>query len=138
MFAFEGGFDLWAVDFGLSGSNVLHNANPDGDALDNLAEYALGSNPTNGADRGYVPVIGTSEQNGTNWFEYVYARRRDAALRGVGYAVEASSNLLAAAWSTNGVAEIGAGSLDSDFESVTNRVPLDAEGFIRLMIELAE
>jgi hypothetical protein len=134
-FRFEGGFDLWAVDFGLSGSNVLHNANPDGDALDNLAEYALGGNPTNGADRGYVPVIGTSEQNGTNWFEYVYARRRDAA---VDYTVEASSNLLTAAWSTNGVAETGTGSLDSDFESVTNRVPLEAEGFVRLMIELAE
>jgi hypothetical protein len=56
----------------------------------------------------------------------------------VGYTVEASSNLLAAAWSTNGVAETGTGSLDSDFESVTNRVPLEAEGFVRLMIELAE
>jgi hypothetical protein len=131
-------YEAWSADFDLSGSNALYNANPDGDALDNLAEYALDGNPTNASDRGHVPTFGTHDENGTNWFEYVYARRRDAASRGLDYTVEAASNLLSAAWSTNNVTETGAVSLDSDFESVTNRVPLDAEGFMRLMIELVE
>jgi hypothetical protein len=131
-------YETWSADFDLSGSNALYNANPDGDVLDNLAEYALDGNPTNSSDRGHVPVLGTHDENGTPYFEYVYARRRDAATRGLDYTVEAASNLLSAAWSANNVTETGAGSLDSDFESVTNRIPLDAEGFMRLMIELVE
>jgi hypothetical protein len=128
----------WADGFGLSDSNAVSSANPDGDVLDNLGEYALGGNPTNGSDWGHVPTFGTHDDNGTNWFEYVYARRRDAAVRGLNYTREATTNLLTAAWSTNGVFEIDSGTIDSDFELVTNRIPLNAEGFLRLMIELAE
>ncbi|VGO18383.1 discoidin domain-containing protein [Pontiella sulfatireligans] len=128
----------WADGYGLTGTHAVYDADPDGDVLDNLSEYALDGNPTNGSDRGHIPVLGTFGENGTYWFEYVYARRNDAAARGLNYTVEATSNLVSAAWSTNTIAETGAGSLDSDFESVTNRIPLDAEGFMRLMIEFVE
>jgi len=128
----------WAGGYGLTGSNAVYNADPDGDARDNLGEYALGGNPTNASDRGYVPTFGTLEENGTNWFEYVYARRTDAAARGLNYTVEATSNLVSAAWSTNGITEVDSGIIDGDFESVTNRIPLDGQGFLRLMIELIE
>ncbi len=131
-------YEEWSADFKLSGSNALFSANPDGDVLDNLGEYAMGGNPTNGSDRGHVPTFETFGESGTNWFEYVYARRRDAAARGLEYTVEATSNLVSAAWSTNNITETGAGSLDSDFESVTNQIPLDAQGFMRLMIEFVE
>jgi hypothetical protein len=128
----------WADGFGLTGSNALYDADFDGDALNNLGEYAMGGNPTNGFDLGHLPSAGTAPQNGTNWFEYVYARRRDAVVRGLDYTVEATSNLVSEAWSTNNVTEIDSGIIDDDFESVTNRIPLGAEGFIRLMIELVE
>jgi sialate O-acetylesterase len=131
-------FGQWTVEFGLSGSNALHGANLDGDALDNLAEYALGGNPTNGLDRGYVPVTGTSEENGTNYFEYVYARRREAAAHGLRYVVKSASNLVDAAWSTNSIIRTGIGQMDNDFEWVTNQVPLSAEGYVRLIIESVE
>jgi sialate O-acetylesterase len=133
-----GPFGLWTVEFGLSGSNALYTADPDGDVLDNLGEYALGGNPTNGSDRGYVPIFGPLEENGTNWFEYVYARRRDAAARCLDYTVEATSNMVSAAWSTNNITETGAVAIDGDFEWVTNRIPLYVQGFLHLMIELVE
>ena len=131
-------FGQWAVAFGLSGSQALHNADPDGDALDNLSEYALGGNPTNGSDQGYAPAFGTSEENGTNYFEYVYARRRDAAARGLRYTVKATTNLVSGSWSTNDVTEIEGEAIDNDFESVINRVPLGGEGYVRLIIESVE
>jgi hypothetical protein len=98
----------------------------------------MGGNPTNEFDWGHVPVFGTHDENGTNWFEYVYARRRDAAARGLEYTVEATSNLLAEAWNTDNVTETGTESIDSDFEAVTNRIPMEAEGFMRLIIEFIE
>jgi hypothetical protein len=94
-------YEEWIADFGLSDSNALCSANPDDDELDNLDEYALGGNPTNEFDWGHVPVFRSSAQNGTNWFEYVYARRRDAAVRGLDYTVEATSNLVSAAFTYN-------------------------------------
>ena len=131
-------YEAWSDDFELSGSNALFSANPDGDVLGNLDEYALGGNPTNEFDWGHVPVFGIRDEGGTNWFEYVYARRRDAAVRGLEYTVEATSNLVSAAWSTNNITETGVDAINDDFEAVTNRIPLDAQGFMRLMIELVE
>jgi hypothetical protein len=66
-------YEAWSADFELSGSNAVFSANPDGDEQDNLNEYAMGGNPTNEFDWGHVPVFGTHDENGTNWFEYVSA-----------------------------------------------------------------
>ncbi len=98
----------------------------------------MGGNPTNGSDRGYGPVIGTSEENGVDYFEYVYARRRDAAARGLSYIAESASNLVVAVWSTNSIMETGIGPMDIDFEWVTNQVPLGVEGYMPLKIESGE
>ncbi len=47
------GYDLWAFDrWPAWGASALEGADPDGDTAINLAEYALGSNPT---DAGSVP-----------------------------------------------------------------------------------
>jgi hypothetical protein len=131
-------YAAWVSGWGLGGIDTLPEADAEPDGLNNLGEYALGGNPTNGSDWGHVPVFGTYGENGTNWVEYVYARRRDAASRGLNYSVETTTNLVSAVWSTNNVTEVDSGIIDSDFESVTNRIPLDAAGFLRLMIELIE
>jgi hypothetical protein len=61
-----------------------------------------------------------------------------AAARSLSYTVQASTNLVTAGWSTNGVTETGAGIIDSAFESVTNRSATGEAGFVRLKIGLAE
>ena len=46
------GYDLWANGYGIgAGTNDF-----DSDGLNNLYEYGLDGNPTNGLDRGTLPV----------------------------------------------------------------------------------
>lgn len=62
----------WADGLALSGVNRLSTGDPDGDMINNLVEFGLGGNSTNGADVGHLPTIGTVADNGTNWFEYIH------------------------------------------------------------------
>jgi hypothetical protein len=133
--------ETWRVKhFGLMDNvgDASNTADPDRDAVNNLIEYGLGGDPTDGSDVGNMPVYEYRAVGGTNVFEYVYARRRDAAVRGLSYAVEATTDLLPPTWSTNGVTETGAVPTDVDFESVTTRMPASESGFFRLRIELEE
>jgi hypothetical protein len=54
-------FDQWRVDrFGLTAAQTAAgapNADPDGDGLDNLTEYALGSNPLTSSDSPALPAV---------------------------------------------------------------------------------
>ena len=130
--------DLWEYrNFGNT-TNAAASANPDGDALNNLGEYALGGNPTNGADVGYLPMAGTSVKGGTNWFEYIHARRKDSSGE-LGYALETTSNLISNDWSMGSYITLPAtGNLDPDYESVTNRIDTTGKTneFVRLKIEV--
>ncbi|MBT3194283.1 MAG: sulfatase-like hydrolase/transferase, partial [Verrucomicrobia bacterium] len=107
-------------------------ADPDHDRLVNLAEYALGGSPTGGTDIGIHPFAADGVDGRP---DYIYRRRRDAAARGLTYTVECTSNLVPAAWSTNGSTETGSAAIDSDFQNVTNRVDTGDAGFVRLKIE---
>ena len=106
--------------------------------MDNLLEYALGGNPTNHDSGAKLPTFGTGSEDGTNWFNYVYRRRLDAAARGLTYEVLATENLVSNLW--NGTSEFDKRPIDAEFESVTNRVSTDAETqqFIKLEINLNE
>lgn len=106
------------------------DGNDDGDQLNNFAEFALGGDPTNSNDIGYVPSLG-SEGGGV---EYVHVQRRDATL---GYSLELSDNLVSNVWTTGGYTIVSTNWLDPDFDVVTNQIP-DAgktSEFIRLIIE---
>ena len=110
-------------------------ANPDGDHRPNLEEYALGGNPLVADNPGFFTggIIGVG--GGGQWLEHVHARRRDAAVRGLLYKVERTDDLSAPGWSTQGVAETGVAAVDTEFEAVTNRIPITARaGFLRLNI----
>ena len=112
-------------------------ANPDLDIGNNLYEYALGGNPTNPADIGYVPMSGTIAVGSTNWFEYVHARRKGSAGE-LSYVLETSSNLLSNDWSNGSYITLpSTGNLDADFEAVTNRIDTTGKTneFIRLKVE---
>ena len=133
--------ETWRVDyFGFTddagaGANT---ANPDNDQLNNLGEYALGGNPTNDADMGYLPTSGIYNAGGvTNWFEYIHARRKGSSGE-LSYVLETSSNLLSNDWSNGSYITLPTtGNLDADYESVTNRIDTTGKTneFIRLKIE---
>ncbi len=130
-------YEDWAAGFGLSGPAALRAEDPDGDGLGNLMEYALGSDPTFGNGAGFFfPELRTVTAANPLEMEYLYTRRSNAAVCGLLYVVEKSTNLVSGAWSTNGVIETGAGGVDGYFESVTNRISIqdDPAGFLRLKI----
>ncbi|RKX42597.1 MAG: hypothetical protein DRP64_09580, partial [Verrucomicrobia bacterium] len=129
----------WAASFGLADTNGIgaptFDVEPDG--MDNLAEYALGGNPTNDDAASVLPIFGiTDAGGGSNAMDYIYNRRLDAVLRGLTYGLNESTNLLSE-WNYVGTDyETGSADIDSSFESVTNTIPIATEkGFINLEIE---
>jgi len=133
----ESHYAFWLTDYPELGSSTNLVDNPDDDPLDNLGEYALGGDPADGMDVGYVPANTMLEAGGTNSFEYVYAKRNDAEARGLVYSLELTDDLLSDSWTNGNVEVVGIGTLDDEFDSVTNRVPAvgDEQGFIRLRVE---
>ncbi|VGO18657.1 hypothetical protein SCARR_00710 [Pontiella sulfatireligans] len=121
----------------LSDTNTL--SDPDGDLLANLAEYALGGNPTSNDAASILPFHTMGESLGTNWFNYIYTRHRDAALRKLTYEVQSTTNLVSNIW-TNDTQEVGSAIIDANFEIVTNRVPTTgkAQQFLKLELGLED
>jgi hypothetical protein len=129
----------WTGSFGLGGTNAAYAADPDSDGMNNLLEYALGGNPTIDDAAGKLPVAETGELGGTNWFNYIYCRRLDAAARNLTYDVLAADDLTFTAW-TNSTEEAGSAAIDAEFESVTNRVPTDTDPqqFMKLEVGISQ
>jgi len=69
--------------FGLSGDDLLGTADPDGDGMDNDAEFAFGTNPVSGASRAVTLTSGTGE------IILTYLQRKT----GVTYTVKSLSDL---------------------------------------------
>jgi hypothetical protein len=124
------GYDLYNTADG------LETADPDGDTIDNLGEYAFGGNPTNGNNTGWQAGLGgTASAGGTNYIEMVYGRRISAAST-VTYNLVSRPDLMIGDWADlAGSMEVGTGILvTNNMESVTNWIPLDGSstGFIRV------
>lgn len=83
------------------------------------------------------PVLNIRNQSGTNLFEYVYTRRKDASARGITYTLQTCTNLGSGVWVSTVGMETDSGSLDSVYESVTNQVSDGSESslYIRLLME---
>jgi endo-1,4-beta-xylanase len=127
--------DDWLADYPTLGSQTNLTDNPDADLADNLLEYAFGGDPTNAFDIGYWPEFQSLEDGGTNYIEYVYARRNDAAARGLSYELENTADLIEGVWTNSGFLFVGEGPIDGEFDAITNRLPITGvEGFIRLNI----
>jgi hypothetical protein len=130
---------VWATDNSLSGLAAEYTADSDRDGVNNLVEYALGGNPNTNDVADILPIYSMTEANGTNWFNVVYHRRLDATARNLTYEVQSSTNLVSNSW-TNHTEEAGFTTLNADFESVTNRVPMDEkpQQFLRIKIDISE
>jgi len=126
----------WADANGLTGTNALSTADIEPDGMDNLLEYALGGDPNVDDAAAKLPVYGMVEDSGTNWLEYVYTRRLDAAARGLDYGIILNTDLVSGTWSNIGTsAETGSVAIDADFETVTNQISTVADGkFINLEV----
>jgi hypothetical protein len=77
------------------------------------------------------------EAGGSNYVEYVYAKRKDSAKRGLDYSLEWNGDLLSGSWSNASPVVVGTGSLDAEFDAVTNHVPTTGQdrGFIHLRVD---
>ena len=73
----------YLASFGLSGDDLLGTADPDGDGMDNDAEFAFGTNPGSGASRAVTLTSGTGE------IILTYLQRKT----GVTYTVKSLSDL---------------------------------------------
>ncbi len=119
------------------GSETNMEDNPDADSLNNLYEWGLGGDPTNSFDVGHVPTYGIIKSGGTNWFEFVHAKRTDADHIGLTYHLEQNTNLADGVWTNANYEVVGTSVLDTKFDIVTNRVSTDVEAsqFLKLIIE---
>lgn len=132
-------YKFWLESYNISNTNLAFDSDSDG--LFNLAEYAHGGDPTNGADGSvYSPKFSPASDVGFAGFEYVYNRRCDYQERGLEYWLELTDDLVTGSWSTNGATVSGTASGDDDFETVTNRISsaTNANLFIRLRLELSD
>jgi hypothetical protein len=129
-------YEGWASAYNLNGSNAEFSSDPDGDGLNNLAEYALGGNP-NDNNSAIRPESSLTLDSGSWWIEYCYRRRTDAAARGLTYYLELTDDLNGS-WSTNGYSETGTAPVDTGFEMVTNRIDtLTDSRFVQLKVAAA-
>jgi len=133
-------YTRWSEENGLVGADALRDADIEngglGDGMDNLLEYALGGDPNVDDAATVLPTYGITEAGGgSNFVDYIYNRRFNAASLGLTYGLNTSTNLMSA-WEYVGTAyETDSIGIDQDFESVSNSVPFDTdEGFIQLKV----
>jgi len=121
-------YEAWTYDWGTDIGSETNDY--DGDMLDNLGEYALGGDPTNGADAGLVPTLGS--EDGT--MVYVHAQRTDDS--NLSYALETTTNLVSSGWTNSGYFVVATNVTGGTFDYVTNTIPTTLDQtFIRLRIE---
>lgn len=133
-------YAFWASTHGLTpGVNDDPSDNPDaagGSLLNNLYEFGLGGDPLDASDEGTAPIIFVVEQGGTNWFVHVHPERSNPDA-GLHYYLELTDNLVLGSWTNSGYSFFGTGTLDAEFDWVTNVVSTidDDSQFVRLIIE---
>ncbi|VGO13044.1 hypothetical protein PDESU_01598 [Pontiella desulfatans] len=123
---FESAYAEWAAANGVGGMDEDF----DEDGLNNLGEYGLGGDPKDPDDTG----IKFTAINGGD-FEFIHAMLADPE-SGIEYIVEVNDmgNLVLGGWTNTGIT-VTSGALDSEFDMVTNSIPMSgSQEFIRLRI----
>jgi hypothetical protein len=122
------GYDLWVTGWG---TNIGATTNDfDSDGMNNLYEYGLGGNPTNGLTPTNAPAFTIVGSRGI----YVYPKRSDDDA--LTYTIETRTNLISGTWTSEGYDVMGTNITGETLNFVTNDVDMvDAEKYIRLKIE---
>lgn len=123
-------YQFWLEDFPLSEGDQSILADPDGDGVDNLQEYAFGTDPTTAEqDRPGLTALSSD-------LSFIYNRRLDAIARGISFTLEQSLDL--SHWkAVNDLSEeVGSSSkaetVRLDLPPITN----ESLGFWRLRVSL--
>lgn len=122
-------YENWTAKFP-GFTDTAGTSDPDGDGMNNEAEYAFGLNPTLATS---VSPISVTLEPSTGTFEYT---RRDPLLTGLPYTVQVSTDLQN--WEAAVNPSITPGPLDpeSHVQTVTvsvNEVPIDGRLFVRVV-----
>ncbi len=132
------GYAGWVGGFGLSGSPDADWDNDyDNDGQVNFYEYAFGGNPADDTSKGHVPTGMMVEDGGTEYFEYVYARRIGTETE-LDYTALFGTSLGIQNWDAADVVELPTtGMIDAEYESVTNRVDMTGKpvGFMKVDVD---
>nr|WP_226895580.1 PQQ-dependent sugar dehydrogenase [Luteolibacter marinus] len=114
-------------DTGLTG-------NPDGDRLDNLGEWAFGTEPTLSDDHLATPVLLNSEP-GSGTFRFTHRRLRMHAVAGLHYKYLVSDDL--GEWQESGATEESQAISEAGYETVTLVLePAAVTGRMRLFLKV--
>ncbi len=118
--------------FGLSGGDAAGDADPDGDGMDNNAEYAFGTDPTSGASRQTTLISSTGE------IKLLYLQRNS----GISYSVKSFTDLTTSFESGTTVTPVATSTQPADvrigytqYEAALSTVGI-AKGFLRVKATL--
>jgi hypothetical protein len=125
-------YAAWVATYPTLGTSTNWNDDFEPDGLNNLAEYALGGDPTFNDAAIKLPTAHTD----SNWLYYMYNRREDAAARGLSYTLLSGSDLQDGSM-TNVLAPFSVSAALDGFESVTNRISTSAESKQFMQLEIS-
>lgn len=124
-------FELWKHLHGIDTYD-----NPDGDALDSLAEFALGGDPHIDDAQAVFPKLGKPESGSFQGLEFSFRRRIGES--NLVYRLRQSGSLVSNVWNAAAGTPAVSG-LDANFENIAYPVAVDApQQFFRLQIEEVE
>jgi alpha-tubulin suppressor-like RCC1 family protein len=69
-------YQQWALAAGLTGARLAPNADPDGDGLDNLTEFALGTHPRQSTNAAQRPAGSLVLENDQSYLALTHRRRK--------------------------------------------------------------
>ena len=136
-------YEGWAATNGLTGNDALSGANPDGDGLTNIQEYAFGTDPETftfgsitylpGGDVTHpgLPVALNLATGESADFRAVFGRRRDYQTAGLHYTIQFSAGL--DVWVDSGVApavltgENNVGDIEAVSVPYPSSIPVESE-----------
>jgi hypothetical protein len=141
-------WDSWVEDTGLQGADQSPDADPDGDGMKNLWEYATGGNPSasdlQAAGQSRTPQMKVIDEANDRYLEFTFVRRADSLDRGLDFVIEISPTMAADSWTSRSWSLAGPPQAigDGTLEKVTLRVDESVAGstqlFARLRAELQD
>ena len=123
-------YEIWASNYGI----IDEDNDLDNDGINNLFEYGIGTEPLDSLDGPQrLPKL---SKNGEE-LSFIYYKRNDSELHGLGYFIESTSNLINNDWQTHGFEQENIEIVNSEIVRVTNNVEiLDNQKFYRMRINL--
>ena len=132
-------YEDWITEQSLEGESGDLLADPDGDGVNNLLEYAFNLDPMN-ADAGTSATTSQlAEVEGEDKLEASFFIRSDAAERGILYEAQQSSGLGVEGSTWQACSDVSVEAFDASLDRIRVRINRDvSRRFIRLQVSLSE